>query len=126
MNLTLATQKGLLSFIDGLTSVYTQTDVFSKSISTTIAKPTAVLTSTDSFSNSPSSKEILQNFYKIIKQIIVTRHASIADSRVCLIFDDLSILLYAGFNVRDILEFVKACRVLIEKVTIIGNVTGNL
>ncbi|CAI2169336.1 1412_t:CDS:2 [Funneliformis geosporum] len=116
VNLTLATQKGLLSFIDGLTSLYSQTDGFSKSTSTTITIPTAVLTCTaSSISNSQTSKEILQNFYKVIKQTIVARHSSIDDSRVCLIFDDLSILLYAGFNVRDILEFVKACRMLIEK-----------
>ncbi|CAI2171077.1 6958_t:CDS:2 [Funneliformis geosporum] len=93
VNLTLATQKGLLSFIDGLTSLYSQTDGFSKSTSTTITIPTAVLTCTaSSISNSQTSKEILQNFYKVIKQTIVAR-----------------------FNVRDILEFVKACRMLIEK-----------
>ncbi|CAG8615186.1 17640_t:CDS:2 [Funneliformis caledonium] len=118
VNLTLATQKGALSFIDGLTSLYSQTDGFSKSTSTTITKPTAVLTCstrTSSMSTSPISKELLQNFYKVIKQTIVARHSSIDDTRVCLIFDDLSILLYAGFNVRDILEFVKACRMLIEK-----------
>ncbi|CAG8481307.1 6139_t:CDS:2 [Funneliformis mosseae] len=118
VNLTLATQKGAFSFIDGLTSLYSQTDGFSKSTSTTITKPTAVLTCstrTSSMSTSPISKELLQNFYKVIKQTIVARHSSIDDTRVCLIFDDLSILLYVGFNVRDILEFVKACRMLIEK-----------
>ncbi|CAG8540425.1 8789_t:CDS:2 [Rhizophagus irregularis] len=69
----------------------------------------------DSLSDSPISKESLHNFYKIIKQIIETRHSSIDDSRVCLIFDDLSVLIYSGFSVRDILEFVKACRMMIEK-----------
>jgi hypothetical protein len=66
--------------------------------------------------DSPISKESLQNFYKIIKQIIETRHSSTDDSRICLIFDDLSVLMYSGFNVKDILEFVKACRIMIEKV----------
>ncbi|GBB86603.1 hypothetical protein RclHR1_00130044 [Rhizophagus clarus] len=49
------------------------------------------------------------------KYLIETRHSSIDDSRVCLIFDDLSVLIYSGFNVRDILGFVKACRMMIEK-----------
>jgi hypothetical protein len=115
VNLTLASQKGLLSFIDGLTSLYSQTDPFSKCTSTTITKPSAILAS-NSLSDSPISKESLQNFYKIIKQIIETRHSSIDDSRICLIFDDLSVLIYSGFNIRDLLEFTKACRMLIEKV----------
>ncbi|RIA88228.1 hypothetical protein C1645_775563 [Glomus cerebriforme] len=104
VNLTLASQKGLFSFIDGLTSLYSQTD----------SKQTSVLTP-NSLSDSPISKESLQNFYKIIKQIIETRHSSINDSRICLIFDDLSVLIYSGFNIKDILEFVKACRMMIEK-----------
>ncbi|PKC74686.1 hypothetical protein RhiirA1_529390 [Rhizophagus irregularis] len=124
VNLTLANQKGLLSFIDGLTSLYSQTDLFSKFNSTVTATTITTTTTTnnqtsvltcDSLSDSPISKESLHNFYKIIKQIIETRHSSIDDSRVCLIFDDLSVLIYSGFSVRDILEFVKACRMMIEK-----------
>ncbi|GES76842.1 elongator complex protein 6 [Rhizophagus clarus] len=131
VNLTLANQKGLLSFIDGLTSLYSQnsqTDSFSKINSAAEAATTTTTTKTktnqtsaltcsysNSLSDSPISKESLQNFYKIIKQIIETRHSSIDDSRVCLIFDDLSVLIYSGFNVRDILGFVKACRMMIEK-----------
>ncbi|CAG8576563.1 10253_t:CDS:2 [Acaulospora colombiana] len=60
------------------------------------------------------TKETLQNFYSTIKNVIDTSHSSL-DSNVLLIFDDLSVLIYLGFQIKDILEFWKACRVFVEK-----------
>ncbi|CAG8597863.1 16490_t:CDS:2 [Cetraspora pellucida] len=104
VNLTSASQKGRFSFIDGLTSLTSNSP-------TVTSFPTAVLTP---LSITNCAKETLLNFYNTIKTIITTHHAS-TDSNVLLIFDDLSVLIYSGFKVRDVLEFWGACRVLIEK-----------
>ncbi|CAG8782658.1 18918_t:CDS:2, partial [Racocetra persica] len=104
VNLTSASQKGHFSFIDGLTSLTPNSPTASP-------LPTAVLTP---LSVTNCTKETLLNFYNTIKTIITTHHAS-ADSNVLLIFDDLSVLIYSGFKICDVLEFWGACRVLIEK-----------
>ncbi|CAG8457101.1 16705_t:CDS:2 [Acaulospora morrowiae] len=121
VNLTLAVQKGILSFVDGLTSLHSPANA---TASTAISPPPAAVLSTsasestlNSSNNDTTSlymKETLQNFYSNIKNIVVTRHSS-QDSNVLLIFDDLSALAYSGFQVKDILEFWRACRVLVEK-----------
>ncbi|KAF0372994.1 elongator complex protein 6 [Gigaspora margarita] len=107
VNLTVSSQKGYFSFIDGLTSL----TINSSTIASTSLLPTAMITP---LSITNCTKETLLNFYNIIKKIITTHHAS-ANSNVLLIFDDLSVLIYSGFKVCDVLEFWGACRVLIEK-----------
>ncbi|CAG8465518.1 12698_t:CDS:2 [Dentiscutata erythropus] len=102
VNLTVASQKGQFSFIDGLTSL---------TINSSTSFPTSMITP---LSITNCTKETLLNFYSVIKKIITTHHAS-TNSNVLLIFDDLSVLVYSGFKVCDVLEFWGACRVLIEK-----------
>ncbi|CAJ0830238.1 21168_t:CDS:2 [Entrophospora sp. SA101] len=119
VNLTLANQKGTLSFLDGLTSFFfqnTSDNITSADKATTTTNTTSsVLTASKNVSISISNgKEDLQNIYNTIKEVISTRHSS-KDAHVSLIFDDLSVLSYSGFSIKDILEFIKACRVLVEK-----------
>jgi len=62
-----------------------------------------------------NGKENLQNIYNTLKEVILTKHSS-KDACVSLIFDDLSVLAYSGFSIKDILRFIRACHVLVEKV----------
>ncbi|CAG8606619.1 3780_t:CDS:2, partial [Ambispora leptoticha] len=123
VNLQIAQQKSIFSNIDGLTHLYTTAS--SSSIDSTINSPSAtisanlrqqslisdaVLTNSDSSLSSPP----LSHIYSTIKSVINTRH-NVPNARLALIFDDLSVLLYAGCNVCDLIDFFKACRLLCQK-----------
>ncbi|KAG9286108.1 hypothetical protein G9A89_000168, partial [Geosiphon pyriformis] len=112
VNLTQAHEKSTFSFIDGLTSLFS-TSLKSRDTKDTIT--TSILANpTTPISTSSSSSTSLNDIYKIIKDVINMRHKDV-NSHLVLIFDDLSVLVYAGYPVRDIMEFFKACRILCEK-----------
>ncbi|CAG8433848.1 9609_t:CDS:2 [Ambispora gerdemannii] len=124
INLQIAQQKGTFSYIDGLTHLYTTAP--SSSNDSTINPPSTISTNlrqqsliSDAFltncdSSSSLSSPSLSHIYSTIKSVITTRH-NIPGSRLALIIDDLSALLYAGCNVCNLIEFFKACRLLCQK-----------
>ncbi|RHZ85668.1 hypothetical protein Glove_63g90 [Diversispora epigaea] len=117
------------------TSTTSTTTSITTSINNNTIIPTAILSPIDNNDDDDDhdttdtsflyTKETLYNFYSIIKNIIIKHYQNLSSSsspsldsnisNILLILDDLSVLIYSGFKVNDVLEFWRACRLLVSK-----------
>ncbi|KAI7905234.1 uncharacterized protein BX663DRAFT_314931 [Cokeromyces recurvatus] len=105
INLQTFKQSGKLVFIDGLTHLneYTTETPYPSS-----KAPTAPTDTLDFKMNSSSNDEILKSFYKKIADYVRKQPNTL------LILDDISVLLYNGFSLDQVLTFILKLRSLVE------------
>ncbi|KAJ3300060.1 Elongator subunit elp6 [Borealophlyctis nickersoniae] len=102
VNLTTHTQTRRFTCLDSFSDVRTATGPF------------AALSS----KSTPSSDDFARTLFASIRQTFSsTAPSATADSspRPCIIFDDLSVLLYMGVPVKDIVRLVMACRTFVDE-----------
>ncbi|KAI8604986.1 hypothetical protein EDD21DRAFT_364764 [Dissophora ornata] len=139
VNLATAKTKGIFHFVDGLTQL---TDYAapnkcflikpseSKPLAagaagsaestgpSKISKPTTVTTATAAAPIVLSYSPKLSDFYKVLEDLIkntVSRDSG-QGKQLCLILDDLSVLLNCGWPCRDVLALVRYLKLLVAKV----------
>ncbi|KAF9160253.1 Elongator subunit elp6 [Actinomortierella ambigua] len=112
VNLTTAKTKGIFHFVDGLTQL---TDYSAPNKD--FVKPTTTTTTTTAqpqqvtLQYSPNLKDI----YKTIEDLVRSIQATSA-KQLCLILDDVSILLNCGWPCRDVLALIRYLKLLCEEV----------
>ncbi|KAF9432591.1 Elongator subunit elp6 [Entomortierella beljakovae] len=130
VNLVVAKTKGIFQFVDGLTQL---TDYAAPS-KEFIPKPVEAKPSPDTKSAATATRTIkppaappvvlsyspkLSDFYKVLEDLIVKTVSENSQGQVkqlCLILDDLSVLLNCGWPCRDVLALVRYLKLLVAKV----------